>query len=179
MDRGGEGEGRVPVRGMRVRRDRVPVAAGVSDVSRHRVGTRAVAAVHASRLTDERLDRPERRSTAGRPPTAPGRGVIYDSAVRRGVRLALQAAAVALLAALIDGQRPAAPNFSLPQLDGRGDIALRSLRGKVVVLNFWASWCPPCQEEAPLFNQIQGTYRRRGVAVVGVDSQDFANDARA
>jgi len=124
--------------------------------------------------------------------------VLYDSDVRRGVRLALQAAGVALLAALIglfarsllqgattvsaelnDGQRPAAPNFTLPQLDGRGDIALRSLRGKVVVLNFWASWCPPCQEEAPLFNQIQDTYRRRGVAVVGIDSQDFANDARA
>jgi cytochrome c biogenesis protein CcmG/thiol:disulfide interchange protein DsbE len=112
--------------------------------------------------------------------------------------LALQAAAVALLAALIglfarsllqgsttisaelnDGRRPAAPNFSLPKLDGRGEVALRSFRGKVVVLNFWASWCPPCQEEAPLFNQIQDTYRRRGVAVVGVDSQDFAGDARA
>ncbi|HEX3330195.1 MAG TPA: TlpA disulfide reductase family protein [Gaiellales bacterium] len=118
--------------------------------------------------------------------------------MRRGVRLALQAAAVALLAALIglfarsllqgsttvsaelnDGRRPAAPNFSLPKLDGRGEVALRSFRGKVVVLNFWASWCPPCQEEAPLFNQIQDTYRRRGVAVVGVDSQDFAGDARA
>jgi cytochrome c biogenesis protein CcmG/thiol:disulfide interchange protein DsbE len=113
--------------------------------------------------------------------------VLYDSGVRRGARLALQAAAVALLAALIglfahrllegsttvsaelnDGQRPAAPNFRL-----------RSFRGKVVVLNFWASWCPPCQDEAPLFNQIQDRYRRRGVAVVGVDSQDFANDARA
>ena len=124
--------------------------------------------------------------------------MLYDSDVRRGARLALQAAGVALLAALIglfarsllqgsttvstelnDGQRPAAPNFTLPQLDGRGDIALRSFRGKVVVLNFWASWCPPCQEEAPLFNQIQDTYRRRGVAVVGIDSQDFANDARA
>src|SRR5436190_3853524 len=76
MDRGGESKGRVPVRGMRVRRDRVPVTAGVSDVSRHRVGTRAVAAVHAGRLTDERLDRPLRRSTAGRPPTAPGRAAI-------------------------------------------------------------------------------------------------------
>jgi cytochrome c biogenesis protein CcmG/thiol:disulfide interchange protein DsbE len=82
-------------------------------------------------------------------------------------------------AELNDGQRPAAPNFRLPQLDGRGDIALQSLRGKVVLLNFWASWCPPCQQEAPLFNQIQDTYGRRGVAVVGVDSQDFANDARA
>jgi cytochrome c biogenesis protein CcmG/thiol:disulfide interchange protein DsbE len=124
--------------------------------------------------------------------------VLYSLDVRRGVRLGLQAAAVALLVALIglfarsvlegsatvaaelnDGQRPVAPNFSLPKLDGGGDVALRSLRGKVVLLNFWASWCPPCRLEAPLFNQIQAQYGRRGVAVVGVDSQDFASDARA
>lgn len=133
-----------------------------------------------------------------RPPTAWLRAVLYDGDVRRGVRLALQAAAVALLAALIalfarsvlegsatvaaelnDGQRPAAPNFSLPSLDGKGDVALKSFRGKVVVLNFWASWCPPCRVEAPQFNLIQREYARRGVAVVGVDSQDFASDARA
>jgi cytochrome c biogenesis protein CcmG/thiol:disulfide interchange protein DsbE len=82
-------------------------------------------------------------------------------------------------AELNDGQRPAAPNFTLPNLDGHGAVALSRFRGKVVVLNFWASWCPPCQNEAPLFNQIQSRYGRRGVAVVGVDSQDFASDARA
>jgi cytochrome c biogenesis protein CcmG/thiol:disulfide interchange protein DsbE len=117
--------------------------------------------------------------------------------VRRGVRLGLQAAAVALLAALIglfarsvlagsttvsaelnDGQRPAAPNFTLPNLNGRGDVALKSFRGKVVLLNFWASWCPPCRVEAAQFRLIQSQYGRRGVAVIGVDSQDFANDAR-
>ena len=132
-----------------------------------------------------------------RPPTAGWWVVLYHAGVRRGVRLGLQAAAVALLAALIglfarsvlqgsttvaaelnDGQRPAAPNFSLPRLDGRGDVALKSFRGKVVLLNFWASWCPPCRVEAPQFNLIQRQYARRGVAVVGVDSQDFASDAR-
>jgi cytochrome c biogenesis protein CcmG, thiol:disulfide interchange protein DsbE len=132
-----------------------------------------------------------------RPPTAGWWVVLYHAGVRRGVRLGLQAAAVALLAALIglfarsvlqgsttvaaelnDGQRPAAPNFSLPRLDGRGDVALKSFRGKVVLLNFWASWCPPCKVEAPQFNLIQRQYARRGVAVVGVDSQDFASDAR-
>jgi cytochrome c biogenesis protein CcmG, thiol:disulfide interchange protein DsbE len=82
-------------------------------------------------------------------------------------------------AELNDGQRPAAPNFSLPKLDGHGDVALRSFRGKVVLLNFWASWCAPCRLEAPLFNQIEAHYGPRGVAVVGVDSQDFASDARA
>jgi cytochrome c biogenesis protein CcmG, thiol:disulfide interchange protein DsbE len=113
------------------------------------------------------------------------------------VRLALQAAAVVLLAALIglfarglldgsttvaaelnDGQRPAAPNFTLPSLTGHGDVSLASYRGKIVVLNFWASWCPPCKLEAPTFNEIQSRYGPRGVAVVGVDSQDFASDAR-
>ena len=72
-----------------------------------------------------------------------------------------------------------APAFALPSLADGTIVSLDQYKGKVVVLNFWASWCPPCQEEAPLFNQIQDTYRRRGVAVVGIDSQDFANDARA
>jgi cytochrome c biogenesis protein CcmG/thiol:disulfide interchange protein DsbE len=113
------------------------------------------------------------------------------------VRLALQAAAVLLLAALIglfarslvdgsttvaaelnDGRRPAAPNFTLPNLTGHGDISLSSYHGKIVVLNFWASWCPPCREEASTFDEIQSRYGPRGVVVVGVNSQDFTSDAR-
>jgi cytochrome c biogenesis protein CcmG, thiol:disulfide interchange protein DsbE len=86
--------------------------------------------------------------------------------------------ATTVSAELNDGQHPTAPNFTLPSLKGGGDISLSSYRGKIVILNFWASWCPPCIAEAPTFNEIQSRYGGRGVAVIGVDSQDFASDAR-
>jgi len=71
-----------------------------------------------------------------------------------------------------------APNFTLPRLDSSGKLQLASLRGRAVVLNFWASWCVPCKGEAPLFEAAWKQWRKRGVVVVGVDSQDFTGDAR-
>ncbi len=79
---------------------------------------------------------------------------------------------------LAAGEAPAAPSFSLPLLDGDGTLALASLRGKVLVLNFWASWCGPCKDEAPLLEDVWRRYRDRGVVVVGIDAQDFKADAR-
>ncbi len=78
--------------------------------------------------------------------------------------------------------RPA-PDFTLPVLSGGprgggGRLSLHSLRGRPVVLNFWASWCAPCREETPLLARLSRTYGPRGVAFVGVDVEDNAADAR-
>jgi cytochrome c biogenesis protein CcmG/thiol:disulfide interchange protein DsbE len=77
------------------------------------------------------------------------------------------------------GDVPPAPGFRLPRLDRPGSLALSSLRGKVVLLNFWASWCVPCRAEAPLLARTARRWRSRGVVVLGVDAQDFRSDARS
>jgi cytochrome c biogenesis protein CcmG, thiol:disulfide interchange protein DsbE len=76
------------------------------------------------------------------------------------------------------GDRPAAPDFTLDRLDRDGKLQLASLRGKVVVLNAWASWCVPCKEEAPFLEQVWRSNRERGVVVLGLDAKDFRADAR-
>ena len=74
--------------------------------------------------------------------------------------------------------RPA-PGFSLPLLSGHRAQSLASLRAKVVVLNFWASWCVACRAEAPNLEALWSRYRRRGVVFLGVDVKDTATAARA
>ena len=76
------------------------------------------------------------------------------------------------------GRTPPAPQFALSRLDAPGKLKLASLRGKVVVLNFWASWCAPCKSEAPRLEAAWQRYRQRGVVVIGVDGQDFSGDAK-
>ena len=78
-----------------------------------------------------------------------------------------------------NGRRPAAPHFDLTRLDRPGKLSLASLRGKVVVLNFWASWCDPCKTESPRLEAAWQRFRAQGVVVVGVDAQDFSGDARS
>jgi cytochrome c biogenesis protein CcmG, thiol:disulfide interchange protein DsbE len=80
---------------------------------------------------------------------------------------------------IANGEKPAAPHFKLPWLDRSGTLSLSSLRGKVVVLNFWASWCAPCRDEASDLERAWDRYRRHGVVVVGVDQLDVSSDARA
>jgi cytochrome c biogenesis protein CcmG, thiol:disulfide interchange protein DsbE len=72
----------------------------------------------------------------------------------------------------------AAPSFSLRRIDGAGTLDLASLRGKAVVLNFWASWCVPCKGEAAMLQQAWQRYRSQGVVFLGVDYHDVTSDAR-
>lgn len=79
--------------------------------------------------------------------------------------------------ALARGLTPEAPAFNLPRLDAEGTLDLASLRGKVVVINFWASWCIPCRDEAPAIEATWQQFKDRGVVVVGVDVQDLVPEA--
>lgn len=65
-----------------------------------------------------------------------------------------------------------APTFTLPRLGGGGQVDLASLRGQVVVVNFWASWCLACREEHPDLLTAWERYRERGLVLVGVDYED-------
>jgi cytochrome c biogenesis protein CcmG, thiol:disulfide interchange protein DsbE len=76
------------------------------------------------------------------------------------------------------GELPEAPSFALERLDEEGELGLASLRGKAVVVNFWASWCLPCRKEAPYLEQVWQDRRAEGVVFVGLDSRDFRKDAR-
>lgn len=67
--------------------------------------------------------------------------------------------------------------FTLPGLDG-GCVRLADLRGKPVVINFWASWCHPCRQEFPLLRRTFDQHRDEGLELVGVSFQDIASDAR-
>ena len=114
------------------------------------------------------------------------------------LRLAGQVVAIATVAALLAllawkltqgesevtselgrGGAPEAPAFTRERLDGKGELELASYRVKTVVLNFWASWCGPCRDEAPLLEEAAKRWQEQGVAFVGVDVKDFRGDARA
>jgi peroxiredoxin len=76
------------------------------------------------------------------------------------------------------GHRPLAPDFTATSLTG-STINLSSYRGKIVVLNFWGSWCPPCRAEAPTLAVLSQQYRSQGVAFLGDDVADTPSNALA
>ncbi len=71
-----------------------------------------------------------------------------------------------------------APDFTAPSLTDDTSIRLSSLRGKVVVMNFWASWCPPCRAEFPLLAKLYNKYKERGVVLLSLNLAEEAETAR-
>jgi len=79
---------------------------------------------------------------------------------------------------LAEGKLVHAPAFTLDRLDRDGQLGVGDLKGKAVVVNFWASWCIPCRDEAPVLQKTYERYRDQGLVVLGVDVNDFRQDAR-
>jgi cytochrome c biogenesis protein CcmG/thiol:disulfide interchange protein DsbE len=114
--------------------------------------------------------------------------------VRKGVALSVIGASAALVVLLVYGvvsqatdnsideavaygERPEAPSGELPVLGDGGDGSLADHRGKVVVLNFWASWCLPCVDEAPVLERAYRSIEGHGATVLGVNYKDVPEDA--
>jgi thiol-disulfide isomerase/thioredoxin len=72
----------------------------------------------------------------------------------------------------------AAPDTTLPLLDGAGHGRISDYRGRWVLVNFWASWCEPCRKEAPALESFQRSHQAAGFTVLGIDLDDATGDAR-
>ncbi len=71
-----------------------------------------------------------------------------------------------------------APAVLLPQLSGAGEVSLESLRGKVVYVDFWASWCGPCRVSFPILEKLQGELGPDGFEVLAINVDEVEADAR-
>lgn len=78
--------------------------------------------------------------------------------------------------AIARGEHPPATSVTLNTLDGDGSGSLAQYRGRLVVVNFFASWCAPCEQEAPLLNDVERMLQRQGGSVIGVAVDDTRED---
>ena len=131
-------------------------------------------------------------STTPETPTEPTASPFRGWRLRVWLPLGAVVVAVVLFAGLLStglGRDPSAissplvgrtaPSFQLRTLDGKGDVRLVDLRGQVVIVNFWASWCTECRVEHPVLEAVWQRFRDAGVVLVGVGFQDTRTDALA
>lgn len=71
-----------------------------------------------------------------------------------------------------------APDFELQSLDGR-TVKLSALKGKAVVVNFWATWCAPCRHEMPWFEELHQQYKGQGLELIGIATDDYVDSKDA
>jgi ubiquinone/menaquinone biosynthesis C-methylase UbiE/peroxiredoxin len=76
------------------------------------------------------------------------------------------------------GRATAAPDFTVPRLDS-GSVALKDLRGQLVFLNFWATWCPPCKEEMPSMERLYRRHKEHGFTIVAISIDSGGTDGVA
>jgi thiol-disulfide isomerase/thioredoxin len=100
-------------------------------------------------------------------------GAAGDRTIQAEVREALRSAGIQPLR-----QREDISDFTLPLLDG-SRRTLSAYKGKVVFLNFWATWCPPCRQEMPSMETLYQRYRGRGLEFLAVDIQETGEEVRA
>lgn len=95
-------------------------------------------------------------------------------------RLAATVLAVSLTGALCAAEigRGPAPDFTLKSHSG-ANLKLSELRGEVVMINFWASWCGPCRQEMPVLEELYARYQPLGFTVLGVNIEEDPSKARA
>lgn len=93
------------------------------------------------------------------------------------LRSAIPGLQVGQLAPELTGAADNGNAVALTDLDGQ-PIRLADLRGRVVWLNFWASWCPPCQAETPILRDMDRQYRDRGLTLVGIQVQQTVDEGR-